>query len=75
MLSALIKGQIYRALAYFKDKLGHGRVRVDKIKAIIIVGLVEFLLHAKIVIAFRTRLQYVVSANQTSTLPRSTERN
>ena len=42
--------------------------------SIIIVGLVEFLLRAKIVIAFCTRLQYVVSAKQTSTLPRSTER-
>ena len=29
VLSALIKGQVDRALAYFEDKLGHGRVRVD----------------------------------------------
>ena len=29
MFSALIKGQVDRALAYLKDKLGHGRVRVD----------------------------------------------
>ena len=29
VLSALIKGQVDRALAYLEYKLGHGRVRVD----------------------------------------------